>query len=148
VAATVNPLAMLFNAISARNQSGGVPPGGGPQSVGMGGGDPSINAGGGDYAQQVSELKGADPGMLLREIKQMKQKCAVLMVQNLERLPNVSGQLSKMVPMFDRVIKEIGQANNVNAAVRNPPIGLGAANPPQQEGQAPQPPADNLSAVR
>jgi len=146
MAATTHPLAMLLNSLSARTQAGGVPPGGGPGSIGMGG--ESVNAGGGDYAQQVSELKGADPGLLLSEVKKMKQKCAVLMVQNLERLPNVSGQLSKIVPMFDRVIKEIGQAQNVNAAVRNPPIGLGAANPPQQEGQPPNPPSDNLSAVR
>jgi hypothetical protein len=101
--------------------------GGSPQ-----GGDPAS-----DYAQQVSELKGADPGMLLRQLKTMKQMCAVLMVQNLERLPNVSGQLSKLIPQFDRVIKEISQAGNVDAAVRNP-IAMGAANPPQQGGSPAQ----------
>lgn len=94
-----------------------------------GGGDPS---GGGDtgqqYAQQVAELKGADPGMLLRQIKQMKQICAVLMVQNLERLPNVSGKLSKLIPQFDSVLKELQQAQNVNSAVRQP-VGMGAAQP-------------------
>jgi hypothetical protein len=78
--------------------------------------------------------------MLLQEMKSMKQKCAVLMVQNLERLPNVSGQLSKLVPMFDRVIKEISQAQNVNSAVRSP-IGMGAAAPPMDSpnASAPQP---------
>lgn len=132
MAASPNPIAMLLQSLQARTAGGGMAPGGG--------GAAAASPDGGDYAQQVSELKGADPGLLLRELKAMKQKCAVLMVQNLERLPNVSGQLSKLVPQFDRVIKEIMQAGNVNAAVRNPaspPIAMGAANPPQQEGQAP-----------
>lgn len=127
--APVNPLAMLLQSLSARTAGGGTPPGGGP------GASASPDTGGGsDYAAQVASLKGADPGLLLRELKTMKQKCAVLMVQNLERLPNVSGQLAKLVPMFDRVIKEVMQAGNVNAAVRNP-IQMGAATPPQPEGQ-------------
>ncbi len=127
----INPLAMLLQSLSARTAGGGMPPGGGPGAQ-AGTDDQS----GGDYASQVSSLKGADPGLLLRELKSMKQRCAVLMVQNLERLPNVSGQLSKLVPQFDRVIKEIQQAGNVNAAVRNP-IAMGAATPPQPEGQPP-----------
>ena len=120
--AQINPLALLMQSLSARTAAGS--PGGNPQ------GSPMDDQSG--YAQQVAELKGADPGLLLRELKQMKQKCAVLMVQNLERLPNVSGQLSKLVPMFDRVIKEISQAQNVNSAVR--PIAMGAAQPPPVEG--------------
>lgn len=120
---------LIMSALQNRTNSGG--------GAGMpGGGDPS---GGGDtgqqYAQQVAELKGADPGMLLRQIKQMKQICAVLMVQNLERLPNVSGKLSKLIPQFDSVLKEIQQAQNVNSAVRSP-VGMGAAQPPQ-DGAAP-----------
>ena len=111
---------LIMSALQSRTGTGG-----GPQQ----GGDPSGGDPGAAYAQQVAALKGADPGMLLQEMKSMKQKCAVLMVQNLERLPNVSGQLSKLVPMFDRVIKELGQAQNVNSAVRSP-LGMGAAQPP------------------
>jgi hypothetical protein len=131
VAATPNPLAAVMAALQARTQGGQMPPGGGPAAGATPGqgGDPAS-----DYAQQVSELKGADPGMLLRQLKTMKQMCAVLMVQNLERLPNVSGQLSKLIPQFDRVIKETMQAANVDGAVRNP-IQMGAANPPQQGSQ-------------
>lgn len=107
----------------------------GAASAGMTGmgGDPSGGDAAAQYSQQVSELKGADPGMLLRQLKQMKQICAVLMVQNLERLPNVSGQLAKLVPQFDRVIKEAMQASNVNSAVRNP-VQMGAAQPPAPSG--------------
>ena len=101
--------------------------GGGPQQPGQGG-DPGGDSGA-QYAQQVASLKGADPGMLLRDITEMKKHIAVMMVQNIERLPNVSGTLSKLIPQFDKVIKEISQAQNVTSAVR-PPLGMGAAQPP------------------
>lgn len=107
-------------------------------SPGMGGGGaPGSPEAGEAYAQQVSELKGADPGQMMAQIKKLKQIMAVLAVQNMERLPNVSGQIYKMIPMFDRVIKEIQQAASVNQAVRNP-IQMGAANPPQG-GEGPNP---------
>jgi len=130
-----NPLAsMIMSALQSRTAAGGGQPGQTmPGQGGMPGGMPGGDDAGAQYAQQVAELKGADPGMLLRQLKQMKQICAVLMVQNLERLPNVSGQLSKLVPMFDRVIKEVSQAQNVNSAVRQP-IQMGAAQPPSPEG--------------
>ena len=124
---------LIMSALQNRTANGGGQPG--QTMPGQGGGMPGAPGGGDDagaqYSQQVAELKGADPGMLLREMKKMKQQCAVLMVQNLERLPNVSGQLSKLIPMFDRVIKELSQAQNVNSAVRQP-IGMGAAQPPLQ----------------
>jgi hypothetical protein len=85
------------------------------------------------YGQQVAELKGADPGGLMRQLKAMKQILAIMAVSNMERLPNVSGQLYKIIPMFDRVMKEAQQAASVNTAVRQPPIGMGAANPQQFE---------------
>ena len=124
---------LIMSALQNRTANGGGQPG--QTMPGQGGGMPGAPGGGDDagaqYSQQVAELKGADPGMLLREMKKMKQQCAVLMVQNLERLPNVSGQLSKLIPLFDRVLKEISQAQNVNSAVRSP-VGMGAAQPPQQ----------------
>ena len=126
---------LIMSALQARTGAGGGQPG---QTM-PGQGGPDQQDAGAQYAQQVASLKGADPGMLLQTMKAMKQQCAVLMVQNLERLPNVSGQLSKLVPMFDRVIKELGQAQNVNSAVRSP-IGMGAAMPPTDSPNATAPP--------
>lgn len=118
-----NPMMqMVMSALQAKTAGGGAP-GGMPGAPGGGGDDAS------SYAGQVAELKGADPGMLMQQLKKMKQMCAVLMVQNLERLPNVAGKLSKLIPMFDQVLKEAQQAGNVDGAVR-PPIGMGAAQPP------------------
>jgi hypothetical protein len=134
VAAGNNPIAQLvMSALQSRTAGGGGAPGAtmpgqSPGPPGQGGDDA-----GAQYSQQVSELKGADPGMLLRQVQKMKQICAVLMVQNLERLPNVAGKLSKLIPAFDGVIKEIQQAKNVDSAVR-PPISMGAAQPPQEGG--------------
>lgn len=127
-----NPLAqMVMSALQARTASGGGVPGGMPGSAPGGPGASGPMEDGGQLSQQVSELKGANPQMLLDQLKKMKQMVAVLMVQNLERLPNVAGQLSKLVPMFDRVIKEAQQAGNVASAVRDP-IGMGAAKPPME----------------
>jgi hypothetical protein len=121
-----NPLAsMVMSALQARTAGGG----GAPGQTMPGQGGPGQEDAGAQYAQQVSELKGADPGMLLRQVQKMKQICAVLMVQNLERLPNVAGKLSKLIPAFDGVIKEIQQARNVDSAVR-PPVGMGQAQAP------------------
>jgi hypothetical protein len=122
---------LIMSALAGKSASGGGPGGMPGMSAG---GDSSGGDQGAQYAQQVASLKQADPGMLLQEMKSMKQKCAVLMVQNLERLPNVSGQLSKLIPMFDRVVKEISQAQNVNQAVQ--PLGMGAAMPPASSPQA------------
>lgn len=134
-----NPLAQqVMSALMQRSASGTGQPGqSGPSGAapppgagGPGGGDDA----GAAYAQQVSELKGADPGQLLQQVKKIKQIFAVMLVQNLERLPNVSGKISKLIPAIDSVMKEIQQAQNVNQAVRNP-IQFGAASQPQPEGQ-------------
>lgn len=120
MASPTNPLAsQIMTALMARQQGGS--PGGAGDDAGQ------------QYAQQVSELKGADPGGMVRQLKAMKQICAIMLVQNLERLPNVAGKISKLIPMLDQVIKEANQAQNVNAAVRNP-INMAAANPPAPQG--------------
>ena len=140
-----NPMMqMVMSALQARTAQGGGAPGGAPGGQpgmppgmppgGAPGGPGQASGGmedGGQYAQQVAEMKGANPQMLLEQLKKMKQMVAVLMVQNLERLPNVAGQLSKLVPMFDRVIKEASQAQNAVQAVRDP-IGMGQAQAPEQ----------------
>lgn len=133
---TPNPLAgMVLSALQARSGAGMAQPGQGPQQQsGQAGGQGP----GDEYSQMVSSLKGADPGGLLKQVKACKQITAVMLVQNLERLPNVASQLAKIIPMWDKVMKELQQASNVDAAVRNPPIQMGAAQPPSPEG-APSP---------
>lgn len=123
---------MVMTALQNRTAGGGMPPGMAPQQQS----NPMQGGGLGDqYSQQVAELKGADPGGLTRQLKAVKQIIAIMLVQNLERLPNVSGKLSKLIPQIDAVLKEVQQASNVNAAVRNPnPIQMSAAQPPEPGG--------------
>ncbi len=133
MASSPNPLmSMIMSGLQARTSAGGGMPGqtmpGQQAPQGMGGGDA-----GEQYASQVAELKGADPGMLLRQLDQLKKVLANIAVQNMQRLPNVSGKIFKIIPQFDQVIKEVQQAQNVNSAVRNP-ISMGAATPPQETG--------------
>lgn len=123
-----NPMmGQVMAALQGRTQGGTTPPGQAPGQAA------SMDAGG-EYAQQQADLRGADPNSLLRQLKAMKSICAVMLVQNLERLPNVAGKLSKMIPQFDAVIKEVQQASSVQGAVR--PISMGAAQPgePPQQG--------------
>lgn len=143
-----NPMSdLIMRALMARTGGGGGVPGqpggmGMPGMPGMPGAGGAPGGGGnpGDqFASQVSELKGADPGGLIRQLKAIKQICAIILVQNMERLPNVSGKVSKLIPMLDQVIKEAQQASSVNNAVRNP-IGMGAAQPSQPEGAPPSGP--------
>lgn len=124
--ASPNPLAgMVLSALQSQTGTGQSLPGmGGAATTGTGD----------DYSSMVASLKGADPGGLLRQVRALKQITAVMLVQNLERLPNVASQLSKIIPLWDKVIKEVQQASNVDAAVRNQ-IQMGAANPPSGEPQ-------------
>lgn len=115
----------VMAALQARSQGGGAQPGGAPGAAS--GGDDA----GDQYGQMVADLRGADPGALLRQLKQMKAIVAVMMVQNLERLPGVAGKLSKLIPQFDAVIKEAQQAASTDAVVRQP-IQMGAAQPSPQ----------------
>lgn len=125
-----NPMAqMIMQAMMRQQQGGGAPPGMPGMPGAPGGGQPQSP--GDAYSQQVSELKGADPGGLLRQLKAIKQICAIMLVQNLERLPQLNKPLTKMLNDCGDAIKAAEEASKVNQAVR--PIGMGAAQPPIPE---------------
>lgn len=83
------------------------------------------------YSQQVSELKGADPGGLLRQLKAIKQISSIMLIQNMERLPQLTKPLTKMLNDVGDAIKACEEAAKVNQVVR--PIGMGQAQPPIPE---------------
>lgn len=138
----------LLAALQAR--AGSLPPGGGPAAAAApsgpmaalaamgGGGAPGPAGPGGDtndagnsFAAMLADLRGADPGMLVQQLRRMQQLMAVMAVHFLGSVPGAAGQMSKMVPQFDRIVKEAQQAAGVNAAVRSP-IQMGAAQPSPQ----------------
>lgn len=91
-----------------------------------------------EYSSQVSELQGADPGMLLQQLNQIQKLLGVIFVQTIQRLPNVGGQVSKVMSAMTRAIKETQQAATTQQAV--------SANAPKPEGSASGP--INFSAAQ
>ena len=136
MATAPNPQMMqLLAALQARNAMGGVPPGGAPAAVAGGhptGPGPSAGGAspdaGSDYGSMLSDLRKADPGQTMRQLRFMKQILAAMLVHNLEPNPSISGKIAKVLPHIDNIIKEAERASSVNGAVRGP-IQMGAAQP-------------------
>ena len=88
----------------------------------------------------MADNRGADSGLLVQQLRRIQQLLAVAAVHFLPSVPAAAGQMSKMVPLFDRVIKEAQQAANVNATIRQP-IQMGAAQPSPQPNAQPSVPS-------
>jgi hypothetical protein len=116
----------------------GAPPGmpGQPPS----GADSTSGEAGQQVSQLSSELQGADPQFMMREMMQLKQAMMQLFVRSGMRLPNVAGQIAQTMKQWDKAIKEIQQAQATQSATR-PPIGFSAAgNGSAAAGQGPASP--------
>lgn len=117
---TPNPLAAML----AARMGQGAPPGMPGQSPS--GADSSTGDAGQQVSQLSSELQGADPGFMMREMTQIKQAMMQLFVRSGMRLPNVAGQIAMAMKQWDKAVKEIQQASQTQSATR-PPIGFSAA---------------------
>jgi hypothetical protein len=115
-----SPLAAML----AARMGAGAPPGmpGAPPS-GAGGDDSNAQLG-----QLQSELQGADPTFMLREMQQIKSAMMNLFVRSGMRLPNVAGQVAMAMKQWDRAIKEAQQGAQTQSATR-PSVGFSAAGP-------------------
>lgn len=140
----------LLAALQARNAMGGVPPGGGPAALAnqptpggpvtapgfagpQGAGPGSMGGGdtGSDYASMLSDLRRADPNILMRQLTRMKQIFAAMLTFYLESQPNVSGKIARVIPHIDSIISEAQKSASTAGAVRQP-IAMGAAQPTPQ----------------
>jgi hypothetical protein len=138
-ALSANPLAAAIQSRLAQLQGGAPPdaagaPGSSPGGPGGGGSEDSV---GSQLAQQSAELHGADPSLILRQLKKIKDAMGVMFIQTFQSLPNVAGHVSKTMATIDRAIKEAENATQTASAVR-PPVGLSLA---QQSPAGPQGPA-------
>ena len=115
-----NPLAAML--MSRMGQ--GAPPGMPGQSPS--GADSASGDAGAQVSQLSSELQGADPQFMMREMTQLKSAMMQLFVRSGMRLPNVAGQIAMAMKQWDRAIKEIQQAQATQQATR-PPIGFSGA---------------------
>lgn len=80
--------------------------------AGGGAGDP-----GKDFSKQTSELQGADPGMILRQLESINQVLGVTFVKTFQTLPNVANQISATMKALSRAIKEAQGAAQVGEVV-------------------------------
>ena len=122
-----NPLVAAVQSRLAQLQGGA--PTSAPGAPGSGGGAAPDDVGS-QLSQQSSELHGADPAMVMQQLRKLRTALGVMYIQTFEALPNVAGHVSKTLGTLDRAIKEAESAAQTASAVR-PPIGLSlAANSP------------------
>ena len=105
-----------------------------PPIPGVGGGAPGAPAGpqlatilgalanktsnpGVDLSKQSSDLQGADPSMVMRQLESINQVLGVLFVKTFQTLPNVANQISTTMKALSKALKEIQQASNVSEVV-------------------------------
>jgi hypothetical protein len=144
MAGAANPLAVALQSKLAQLQ-GGAPaapggaggpggPGGMPGGPGGPGGSPEDDAAQ-QLQSQASELHGADPGALLRQLQKVRSVLGTIFVQTFQRLPQVSNQISMTLKQLDRAIKECQTAAQTASAVRKPiDFSMAAATQPQPGG--------------
>ena len=89
-----NPLALIMGALQNKTASPG-------QSL----------------SQQSSELQGADPTMVLRQLEQVHQVLGVLFIKTFQTLPNVANQISSTMKQLSRALKEAQQGSSVSEVV-------------------------------
>lgn len=77
-------------------------------------------------AQQMSQLRGADPTMTVRTIEKMEKDVAALITQNIQSVPGVSAALAGVVKALQRAKKEAQQASQTMQAM-GPSIGFSPA---------------------
>lgn len=123
MATAPNPLVTAIQSRLAQMQGGGAP--GAPMAPGASGGSDE-NGVGAQLAQQSSELHGADPGLLMRQVQKIRDAVGVMFIQTFQSMPNAAGHLSKALAPLDRALKEIQNAAQVASAVK-PPVGLSLA---------------------
>lgn len=115
----------IIDGLANKNQSQAPSP--------MGGQSPE---GAGDMlSQRMAELGGADPGMVLRKLTQMKQEVIALIPQLAMKIPGMSKHLPTLLKSIDGAIDEIGKASQTEDTVRKSmsPIGSSIASSPQPQ---------------
>ena len=71
-----------------------------------------------DFSQQASQLQGADPSMILRQLESCKQMLGVLFIRTFQTLPNVANGISDvMKALTTKAIKPAMEAANVGEVV-------------------------------
>ena len=94
-----------------------------------------------DMAQQalsgrLNELQGSDPTAILRKLTEMKQETVQLIPQVAYSLPGVAKHMTNLWKSLEGAIKEAEQALSTQKSVQSIPIGMSAAQPTPDQGDA------------
>ena len=101
---------------------------------GQGGGSP--DAAGQQLSQQLSELKGADPQMMVKAAEQMKAMATAIYVRTSFQVPGAARHIAQATKSIDAAIKELQQASATANTVSSPIVNNAGMSPnqPQSEG--------------
>ncbi len=98
---------------------------------GQGGATP--DAAGQQLSQQLSELKGADPQLLVKAAEQMKAMALAIQVRTAFQVPNAAKHLAKVQQSIDAAIKELQQAAATANTVSSPIVNSAGMSPNQPQ---------------
>jgi len=126
-----NPLAQFLQAAMLRKAMAGggaspMGPQGGP-AMGPSGAPSATTPAGQQFASQMSELQGADPGMILNQLKQIRTVFARMLPFTIERLPGVATNVASLLRPLDGAIKEAEKAQQTLSTLTPPRPAPGAA---------------------
>ena len=106
----------------------------GPQQGGA-----SPDAAGQQLSQQLSELKGADPGLLKKAAEQMKAMALAIQVRTAFQVPGAARHFAQAQKSIDAGIKELEQASATANTVSSPIVNQAGMSPNQPQGGQPSP---------
>ena len=105
---------------------------GGPSEGGA-----SPQASGQQLSQQLSELKGADPTLLVKAAEQMKAMATAIYVRTSFQVPEAARHIAQATKSLDAAIKALQQASATAQTVSSPIVNQAGMSPnqPQPGGQ-------------
>jgi hypothetical protein len=97
-------------------------------------GGTSPDASGQQLSQQLSELKGADPQLLVKAAEQMKAMALAIQVRTSFQVPEAARHMAQAQKSLDAAIKALQQAAATANTVSSPIVNSAGMNPQQQPG--------------
>lgn len=118
----------------------------GPGPGGAGGGGVSPDQSGQQLSQQLSELKGADPQLLVKATEQMKAMALAVQVRTAFQVPEAARHMAQAQKSIDAAIKALQQAAATANTVSSPIVNQAGMSPNGGGSGQGQPPQEGMVA--
>lgn len=115
------------------------------QGASSGGASP--DAAGAQLSQQMSELQGADPQLMVKATEQMKAMSLAIMVRTAFQVPEASRHMAQVQKSLDAAIKALQQASATANTVSQPIVNNAGMNPVQSPGGGQGQPSPESAAM-